>query len=70
MTLPGIRPLTEMDLAAPGPSLLQASRHHVGEVCTWLARVTPATSFLLPIEVVLMVRVAASSMNAESSTLS
>jgi uncharacterized RDD family membrane protein YckC len=32
-----------------GPGLLRASAYHVADVLRWLARVSPATSFLLPI---------------------
>lgn len=49
MTTPGVRPLTEIDLAQPGPGVLSSSRLHVGEVLTWLARVSLPSSFLLPI---------------------
>src|SRR5689334_2921339 len=45
----GIRPLTDAELAERGPGPLRASAYHVADVLRWLARVSPATSFLLPI---------------------
>jgi maltose O-acetyltransferase len=47
----GMRPLTEAELAQRGPGALRASAHHVADVLRWMARVSPATSFLLPISV-------------------
>jgi hypothetical protein len=49
VTTPGVRPLTEIDLAQPGPGVLSASRLYVDEALTWLARVSLPGSFLLPI---------------------
>jgi carbonic anhydrase/acetyltransferase-like protein (isoleucine patch superfamily) len=49
VTTPGVRPLTDVDLAQPGPGVLSASRLYVDEVLTWLARVSVPGSFLLPI---------------------
>src|SRR6185437_10710679 len=45
----GIRPLADAELAERGPGPLRASAYHVPDVLRWLARVSPATSFLLPI---------------------
>jgi len=45
----GIRPLTETELVARGPGAFWASAYHVGDVARWVARVSPATSFLLPL---------------------
>jgi hypothetical protein len=45
----GIRPLTETELVEQGPGALWASAYHVGDVVRWMARVSPATSFLLPL---------------------
>src|ERR1700760_1863893 len=45
----GIRPLTETELVDQGPGGLWASAYHVGDVVRWMARVSPATSFLLPL---------------------
>lgn len=45
----GIRPLTEAELAQPGPGVLRASAYHAAAVARWMARVSPATSFLLPL---------------------
>lgn len=44
----GIRPLTETDQAELRPGV-RASAYHVGDVVRWMARVSPATSFLLPL---------------------
>ena len=49
MTSPGIRPLTEAELADRGPRCLRASAYHAAEVLRWMARVSPATSALLPL---------------------
>jgi maltose O-acetyltransferase len=45
----GIRPLTGTELVDQGPGGLWASAYHVGDVVRWMARVSPATSFLLPL---------------------
>lgn len=45
----GIRPLTEPELAQPGPGKLWSSACHAADVARWLARVSPATSVLLPL---------------------
>ena len=45
----GMRPLTEEELARRGPGALRASAYHAADVLRWLARVSPATSFLLPV---------------------
>src|ERR1700754_2155350 len=45
----GMRPLTEEELARRGPGALRASAYHAADVLRWMARVSPATSFLLPI---------------------
>lgn len=47
----GIRPLTEAELTYPGPGALAASAYHGAAVARWMARVSPATSFLLPLAV-------------------
>jgi acetyltransferase-like isoleucine patch superfamily enzyme len=44
-----MRPLTEAELAQPGPGPLKACAFHIGDVVRWMARVSPATSFLLPL---------------------
>lgn len=44
----GMRPLTETELRE-APGVLRASACHVGDVLRWMARVSPATSFLLPL---------------------
>jgi maltose O-acetyltransferase len=44
-----MRPLTEAELVQPGPGALKASAYHAGDVMRWMARVSPATSFLLPL---------------------
>jgi maltose O-acetyltransferase len=49
MTMPGMRPLTEAELADRGPNPLLATAFHGAEVLRWSARVFPATSFLLPL---------------------
>ncbi len=46
MTTPGMRPLTEADLARRDPGAL---RRYAGEVLDRTAWVSPATSFLLPV---------------------
>ena len=46
---PGIRPLTDAELAERGPGRLRASAYRVADVLRWLARGSPATSFLLPL---------------------
>jgi maltose O-acetyltransferase len=51
MATPGMRPLTETELTQPGPGALKASAFHAGDVVRWMARVSPATSFLLPLTV-------------------
>jgi maltose O-acetyltransferase len=45
----GMRPLTEAELAQPGPGLLRASAYHAADVVRWMIRISPATSFLLPL---------------------
>ena len=45
----GIRPLTETELVDRGPGALRASANHGGDVLRWMIRVSPATSYLLPI---------------------
>jgi hypothetical protein len=45
----GMRPLTEAELAQRGPGALRASAYHAVDVLRWLARVSPATTFLLPV---------------------
>jgi maltose O-acetyltransferase len=45
----GMRPLTEAEQEQPGPGALRTSAYHVGDVLRWMTRVSPATSFLLPI---------------------
>ena len=45
----GIRPLTEAELMDRGPNLVLASAYHTAEVLRWMARVSPATSALLPV---------------------
>lgn len=47
----GIRPLTDAELAHPGPSTIAACAYHAAEMARWLARVSPATSFVLPLTV-------------------
>lgn len=49
--MPGMRPLTETELTQPGPGALKASAFYAGDVVRWMARVSPATSFLLPLAV-------------------
>ncbi len=46
MTTPGMRPLTEAELARPDPGAL---RGYAGEVLDRVAWVSPAMSFLLPV---------------------
>lgn len=46
----GIQPLTEAELAAH-PGILQGAVYHGGEMAHWLTRVSPATSFLLPLSI-------------------
>ena len=46
-----MRPLTETELTQPGPGALKASAFHAGDVVRWMARVSPATSFLLPLAI-------------------
>jgi maltose O-acetyltransferase len=46
MAVPGMRPLAETDLDRRDPSAL---RCYAGEVLNWTARVSPATSFPLPV---------------------
>ncbi|HEY6491766.1 MAG TPA: acyltransferase [Trebonia sp.] len=41
--------MTETEIAARGPGALRASAYHAGDVARWVARVSPATSFLLPL---------------------
>ena len=45
----GMRPLTDTELAQPGPGPLRASAYHAADVVRWMARVSPATSFVLPL---------------------
>lgn len=45
----GIRPLTETELAQPGPGWLRACAYHAADVVRWMARVSPVTSILLPL---------------------
>lgn len=47
----GMRPLTEAELAEPGPGMLSGSAQHAAGVLRWMTRVSPATSFLLPLSV-------------------
>lgn len=47
----GIRPLTDAELAEPGPGVLTASAYHAAAMARWMARVSPATSCLLPLTV-------------------
>lgn len=49
MTTQGMRPLTETELAERGPGALRASAYHGAEVLRWTARVSPLTSYLLPL---------------------
>jgi len=49
MAYPGVQPLTETELAQRGPGALRATAYHGAEVLRWTARVSPATSYLLPI---------------------
>lgn len=51
MAPPGMRPLTEEELRQPGPGVVRASVYHAAEVVRWMARVSPATSPLLPLAV-------------------
>lgn len=51
MATPGMRPLTEAELTQHSPGALKASAFHAGDVVRWMARVSPATSFLLPLTV-------------------
>ncbi len=46
---PGMKPLTEAELADPGPGPLLATAWHGAEVLRWTLRVSPATSYLLPV---------------------
>jgi maltose O-acetyltransferase len=46
---PGIRPSTEEERAQDSPGALRAAAYHGGDVLRWLTRVSPATSFLLPL---------------------
>lgn len=46
-----MRPLTETELTHSGPGAFKASAFHAGDVVCWMARVSPATSFLLPLAV-------------------
>jgi maltose O-acetyltransferase len=45
----GMRPLTEAELAQRGPGALRTSAYHAADVLRWMVRVSPATSFLLPV---------------------
>jgi maltose O-acetyltransferase len=47
----GMRPLTETELLQRGPGGLRASAYQAGDVLRWMIRVSPATSFLLPVSV-------------------
>ena len=49
MTARGMRPLTETELAEDGPGVLRASAYHGADMVRWMARVSPATSSLLPL---------------------
>jgi maltose O-acetyltransferase len=51
LATPGMRPMTETELTQPGPGALKASAFHAGDVVRWMAGVSPATSFLLPLAV-------------------
>lgn len=44
-----MRPLTETEIAQPGPGALRATAIYAGDVVRWMAGVSPATSFLLPL---------------------
>lgn len=45
----GMRPLTSAELAEPGPGALRGAVSYASETGRWLARVSLATSFLLPL---------------------
>jgi maltose O-acetyltransferase len=47
----GMQPLSETELAQHGPGPLWASACHVSGALRWMARVSPATSFILPLTV-------------------
>jgi len=47
----GIRPSSEAERAQDSPGALRAFAYHGGDVARWLLRVSPATSFLLPLSV-------------------
>ena len=49
MTTPGMRASTENELRLDNPGALRASAYHGSDVVRWLTRVSPATSFLLPL---------------------
>ena len=42
MATRGMRPLTEAELAQPGPGLARASAYHTAGVVRWMTRVSPA----------------------------
>ena len=45
----GMRPLSESELAEQGPGAVRSSAYHAADVMRWVARVSPATSFILPL---------------------
>ncbi len=49
MATPGMRPLTETELVPGTPGGLLAPAYHASGVLKWMTRVSPATSFLLPL---------------------
>lgn len=49
MATRGIQPLTDAELARSGPGAFRASAYYAVDVARWMSRVSPATSFLLPL---------------------
>jgi maltose O-acetyltransferase len=49
MTVLGMRPLSKSELAEQGPGAVRSSAYHAADVMRWVARVSPATSFILPL---------------------
>lgn len=49
MAVTGMRPLSDVELADPGPGIALGLACHAGDTVRWLGRVSLATSFLLPL---------------------